>query len=206
MNKIIDLSGKRFGRLKVIEIHHRNPNRTYVYLCECDCGKNTTVFAANLRNGSTVSCGCYGKERVMKSNSTHGMTHSRIWRIWHVMRWRCKSNDRKYYNGIGISVCERWNKFENFFQDMGYPPTDNHSIDRINPTGNYEPSNCRWATKYEQANNRRDSLFFEFNGESKTAHQWSNIYGIKADTFLHRIKYGWSIPDALLRPVHQYRR
>lgn len=147
------LLGRVFGLLAVI-----TPNSIQgFYLCKCACGNSTLVRRSNLLSGRTRSCGCFRKGRPR----SHGMSYSVEWRTWHNMRQRCynqKNKSYQFYGGRGIVVCERWlESFENFFEDMGFRPGAKYSIDRINNDGNYEPSNCRWATAYEQNANKQNS-------------------------------------------------
>lgn len=169
--------GRRYGQLTVLEevepkitisptsgykITHRK------ILCECDCGTTGIYFLSNLRKGCTKSCGCerdkQSKKRLKgnKNSLVHGHTWnggyaSPTYRSWHNMRQRCKNPNTpkySYYGGRGITVCDRWNTFTNFLEDMGERP-EGTSIDRINPNGNYEPTNCRWSTWVEQNNNQQ---------------------------------------------------
>ena len=154
--KKIDLTGRRFGRLVVVGEAGRTKRGKITWECLCDCGKTTVIIGDNLRSGNTLSCGCYGREVVRYANTTHGMARTREYNIWEGMKNRCQNKthpDYPNYGGRGIKVCSRWMSFENFFFDMGV--SHGLSIDRINNDGNYEPSNCRWATASEQNLNRR---------------------------------------------------
>jgi hypothetical protein len=161
-SKIVDLTGKRFGRLVVLALH---PERSRLglarWVCRCDCGSERIVCGTSLRSGATKSCRCLLKEMLAKRVTKHGHTkhglRSRAYKCWEGMKNRCFSPRARaypWYGGRGITVCERWLIFENFYADMGDPPPG-LSLDRINNNGNYEPGNCRWATAAEQLANRR---------------------------------------------------
>ena len=155
----IDLTGQRFGKLEVLE-RVANRKSKARWLCQCDCGARKEIQAANLRNGNTRSCGCGMRTHGMTGMRTHGMTSTPEYGIWKGMKRRCLNPRDSYwenYGGRGISICERWlNSFENFYADMGKRPSPDLSIDRYpNNDGNYEPANCRWATKSQQNANRR---------------------------------------------------
>ncbi len=163
-----NLVGERFGRLVVHQFVRKDANWNTWWLCQCDCGGSKTVARYNLVTGNTSSCGCLqlaSIKRVGASTKRHGMWNTPEYKAWQMLRHRCynpKAAGYKNYGGRGIKVCERWQSFDAFIEDMGRRPAPDLSIDRINNDGNYEPSNCRWATKKEQVINRRPSS------------QWSN--------------------------------
>lgn len=159
--KVIDITEKVFGRLKVVCPHEKTSRNGRMWICICECGSETIARGKHLRAGRIKSCGCWKTEQIVTKNRSHGLSKSRPYRIWRNMINRChneKYHERKYYGGRGIVVCDRWRfSFENFIADMGLPE-EKMSIDRIDPDGNYEPGNCRWATSKEQTMNRRVSL------------------------------------------------
>ena len=147
--------GERFGKLIVIGLSKRRAsNKSILRECVCDCGKETEVQLSNLKSGATKSCGCLMKKG---NSSTHKDSNSPTYISWSSMRTRCKNPNASNYNrygGSGVSICPEWDSYIQFKQDMGERPVDT-SIDRINPYGNYEPSNCQWANVNQQRSNRR---------------------------------------------------
>lgn len=160
--KLVDLTGLVFGRLRVVSRAINGNCRQTRWNCVCECGGKALVVSQNLQRGITKSCGCIRKEKIAQQghrNATHGHAtrNTPTYRVWCGMRMRCNcrsSGNYENYGAIGIRVCKRWDKFENFLADMGERP-EGMSIDRINPYGDYEPSNCRWANQSTQSKNIR---------------------------------------------------
>jgi hypothetical protein len=188
--------GQRYGKLTVIRKQIKPTVTGVHFLCRCVCGTKKLVRTDHLAKGITISCGCHQK--------THALSSTRTYRIWMNMKYRCfnpNAPQYKNYGAIGITVADHWLNFQNFFDDIGHSPTDHHSIDRINVNGNYEPGNCRWATKKEQANNRRNNHIIEFKGQHKTLSQWADDLKLPYGILSHRINiYKWSIEKSLTTP------
>ncbi len=208
-SRIKDLKGLSFGRLTVVSLStNRATNRGAIWIYKCSCGNIVEVRADSLIDNNTRSCGCLQKEisaDIGRNTITHRASYTVEFNIWSCMLARCTNpNDPAYcnYGGRGIIVCSRWlYSFENFLTDMGYRPSSDHSIDRINNDGNYEPGNCRWATAKEQANNRRNNVFYNYNGVDYSLSDISTKYNIKPTTFHQRIAVGWTVAEAIEIPV-----
>lgn len=159
---MLDLKGRRFGRMLVLQRAANTLAGSTTWICRCDCGVEKHVVGRSLRRSRTKSCGCLRREMSTRQFTTHGQTlgkiHTPIYRAWRAMRNRC-TNPRNanwpHYGGRGIKVCKRWGDFENFLKDMGQRPSPSYSLDRINNDLGYNPGNCRWATRTEQSRNRR---------------------------------------------------
>jgi len=158
--KLIDLTGKTFGRLTVLSKEDNVGTSGSRWLCQCQCRNTIIAASGNLRSGATNSCGRYKKEfmaKKNKANKKHGLYKHPLYQCWLNLRNRCnnpKHQSYKNYGGRGIKVCKEWNSFKTFLEDMGERP-DRLSIDRINNDGNYEPLNCKWSTTKEQSRNKR---------------------------------------------------
>ncbi len=203
MGRILDLTGQRYGRLTVIRRGPGGYRKQVCWWCECDCGKACKLVPSeNLRLGKAKSCGCLAKP--------HGGHQTPEYQAWGKLRHRCNNpNARNYYlyGGRGIRVCDRWASFENFLADMGPRPSAEHSIDRLDVNGNYEPSNCAWRDRTQQARNKRNSLFITHNGETLHVREWAERTGIHTDTLRGRIlKLKWSTDRAFSTPQHTYQR
>lgn len=203
-NKQLEL-GNIFGRLTVLSLHHIkkytnpsgiNKNIEY-YLCKCECGGKIITSKDHLKRGSTKSCGCLSKEVHTK----HNIRHTRIYGIWCHIKDRCLNKKYPSYNnygGRGIKICDEWKEspvcFYNWAINNGY--RNNLSIERIDNNGNYEPNNCRWATKQEQNKNQRRTRFITYKGKKQCLTDWANEFGINKQTLRYRLNRGWKIEKA----------
>lgn len=196
--RVKDITGWRFHRLvaiRFIGIFNRHPKWQF----QCDCGNVIETFSESVRFSNTKSCGCYNRAKLV----THGASNTATFNSWTAMRKRCEcttASNFERYGGCGIKVCERWQKFENFLADMGERPSGT-SIDRIDSNGNYELSNCRWATPKEQARNCRTNHRLSFNGRTMTVTEWAECLGFKKNILFERLKRGWSVQKSLTTPV-----
>jgi hypothetical protein len=189
-----DLSGKKFGKLTVVKKQGRQGSFA-LWECLCDCGETSFVITTNLTRGKQVSCGCYNKKLQTELHTTHDLYNHPLYSVWSSIKTRCYNSKCKHYNrygGRGIKVCEQWLDFINFYNDMLIGYEKGLTIDRIDNNGNYEPSNCRWATTKEQQNNKRSSVFMEYNNEVKTLKQWADYYSIDYHSLWSRHKKGYT--------------
>ena len=201
--KAIDITGQKFGRLTVVERSGSKKGEGVLWRCACDCGGEVETTGKKLRSGNTKSCGCIVKDILAVRNKTsarHGLTNTPTFTAWVNLRQRCLNpNHSSYsdYGGRGIKVCDRWlESFENFLADMGEKPVG-MSIERNDVDGNYEPTNCRWATSKEQGNNKRSNRFVSHEGRTQTVAQWAAEIGISRQALRHRLDSGWSEKEAL---------
>lgn len=191
MSRIIDLSGEKFGRLKVIKRHgykiYKSGRKFVQWLCECDCGNKEVYCTSNALKSGLQSCGCFMKEvsaeKARKLSKTHGKSNTRLYRIWSGMKERCYREKHMWYEnygGRGIAICDEWlNDFQSFYDwamNNGYQ--DHLTIDRIDSDRNYESSNCRWVTEKEQQNNLRKTVYVELNNKKYTITELAEEYNL----------------------------
>lgn len=205
MGKFIDLTGQRFGKLVVIE-RAGTQNGHILWKCKCDCGNEIVTLMNSLRGGNTISCGCFRREKMREKLQTHKMYGCKLYVKWQSMIRRCENPNEKaykYYGGRGISVCKEWrNDFMTFYNwaiSNGYE--EHLTIDRIDVNGNYEPSNCRWATWQEQQNNKRSNRNYNVFGEVLNLAQISKKYNISWNLLAKRLKKGLDIETAITLPI-----
>lgn len=164
--------------------------------CRCECGKVFHAVLSQIKSETTTSCGCW----TLQLQTKHGMYKSRTYRIWSAMKTRCAINST--YVNRGIGVCKRWKDFTNFFSDMGECP-EGLTLDRKNNKKGYCKSNCRWATRHEQARNTSRTRKFWYKGEYLCIKDLANKYGINRETLRHRLTSGWEVEKAIMQPSRQ---
>lgn len=216
MSKHTEMIAQKFGRWTVLELTKVGTSGAY-FLCRCSCGVERSVSGYNLRHGFSRSCGCLAREeaslRVRENpilgacNKTHGMKRTPEYAAWRGMKARCynpNSDNYPYYGGRGITVCQQWrNNFEEFYRDLG-PRPEGYSLERKDVNGDYTTDNVVWADSSTQCNNRTVSRRITYGERTLTLAQWARETCISRSTISNRIKYGWSVADALTipRPVH----
>ena len=206
-------TGKKFGTLTVVGMLPRNiGDGNARWLCICDCGNRIVVTSGNFHRRNTCSAKCVnrGGEATHKHGAASNTASAELritYKSWSAMKARCLSptaKDYGRYGGRGITVCDRWrDSFEAFMADMGFRPSSQYTLDREDNYGNYEPSNCRWATPTEQSNNRRSNRTITFNGDTLTLAQWSRRVGLPEAAIAGRLDAGWPVERAM---THQLRK
>jgi hypothetical protein len=199
MAKLIDISGKTFERLTVVGLSHLDKNKSSYWLCKCVCGKDKVINKSSLIQGKSKSCGClnqtHGEGGFIQGSNLRNPTKE--YSLWISIKGRCFNPKMKFfhrYGGRGITMCDRWkNSYEDFLEDVGRAPSSKHSLDRINVDGNYEPSNCKWATQKEQMNNTCRNRFIEWNGKKQTVIQWCEELNLNENKIRSRIKRNWDV-------------
>lgn len=222
MGQFIDLSGKRVGKLTVLERVEDHIQKggfpKAMWRCVCDCGSECITYGQELRSGRKTDCGCGTHARLSKASREHATTHggskTRLYKVWRAMRERCEFPDSKNFKGYGfrgISVCEEWEDFDSFrtwaFAN-GYDETAKRgmtTLDRIDVNGNYGPGNCRFVDQATQCRNKRSNFNIEFDGRTQCISDWAAETGIRRLTLRGRLKAGWSVKDALTKPVKVWR-
>ena len=219
MGTSIDLNGKKFGRLAVVGYSKERKYNRPTWECLCSCGNVVSICGKALtrRKGATNSCGCLAREVASrlcserfykhghrsKNFNKDGFRGSSTYQVWADIKTRCqnkKHSSYKDYGGRGILVCIRWkSSFEAFLEDMGERPSSEHSIDRIDNNGSYDPKNCKWSTTAQQSINKRSSVNIVINGEIKNLSEWCRFYEISYGVVYTRLKRGWSIERAFSR-------
>lgn len=203
MTIAIDETGNKYGKLTVLSISDKKHKKgARQFNCICDCGNELVAEGQSLRNGNTLSCGC---QRSI-SRSRHRDIKSKEYTCWALMKSRCsykKGNNYQDYGGRGISVCDRWiASYENFLLDMGRAPSRSHSIDRIDVNGNYEPSNCRWATIEVQARNKRNTKYIPMLGNSYLISEFRILIGINKARYDY-LKYKLKLTNEQIFKLHK---
>lgn len=190
-----DLSGRKFGKLTVIEYAGESKHQKAQWECLCECGNTKIVIAGNLKNRKTKSCGCIHKEQLSRIRKKHGETGSRLYTTWRGMKDRCSNpnnRDFKNYGGRGIEVTKCWfddfEVFSKWAKETNY--NDNLTLERKDPNGNYEPDNCEWIPMSEQSKNRRSNHYITINGETNTIADWSRLSGVDRNTIRRRSERG----------------
>jgi hypothetical protein len=215
------MMGKKFGRLIVVARAPNARNRQAEWYCKCDCGtEDVRMNGSSLRSGHTISCGCVHSEVCAKMLTKHGHAAGELsgtYITWESIKGRClnpnnPSFDR--YGGRGIAICRNWkDSYPNFLESMGEKPSEKHSIDRINNSGNYScgkcdecvangwPLNTRWATQTQQARNKSNNRILTINGVRKCLAEWAAETGMRCGTISERLKRGWTDEAAVFTPA-----
>ena len=206
MAAIRNLLDETFGRWTVISFAGTNKHKDAVWNCVCSCGTEKVVSGYAITSGNSRSCGCLNREGTSKRSTTHGKSHTKINTIYLQMIARCyKPNNPGYkrYGGRGITVCSRWlESFENFYADMGEPPTGK-TLHRVENNGEYSPDNCVWATFKEQARNTRRNVILTIEGTTKTLIEWCEHYDVDYMTIYQRLRKlkNWTIQEIFESPA-----
>jgi hypothetical protein len=199
-----DLTDQTFGTLTVL-FYAYTKNSITCWYCVCACGRTNVIMSGNLLRGNTASCG-----KCHNWRWKHGLSHTSEYQSYENMISRCyisiSAHDKRYYQDQGITVCDRWrNSFESFLEDIGYKPTTQHTIERRDNFLGYFKENCYWATRREQAVNRRSNVLVTFQDITQTLSQWEQQLGMKHGLLTARRRMNWSWERALTTPIQPYR-
>lgn len=198
-----DITGQKFNRLTAVKYVGKDKHNLNKWLFQCECGNYKVCLDYSVRSGHTMSCGCYNKEILKSGNCRrqHGMCGTRIYNIWKGIHNRCntnKENDKNYKWYKNISYCPEWEEFLPFYEwaiANGY--RDDLSIDRIDPQGDYEPSNCRWVDATTQANNKSNTRLVTYSGRTLPISEWARLFHFCKSCFYERVKKGESEEQAI---------
>lgn len=197
-----NIVGKKFNYLTVLKLLDKT-DRGFWWLCRCDCGKEVRVLGSNIIRGHNKSCGCYKIKINSEIHRKHYMIDTRIYKTWSGMKNRClnpKNQAYKDYGERGITVCDKWLDFQGFYEDMKDNYSDNLTIDRIDNNKGYFKSNCRWATKLEQANNVRDNHIITVDNVTDTVANICRLHHVNYNRVIDRISHGWDASRAIKEP------
>ncbi len=193
---LIEMVGKRFGRLIVVRRDFTIRKRPDAFwMCKCDCGTVKAINGCRLRDGSTISCRCYIRAKLLEIRTTHGKRSNPMYSVWKAMIRRCSNSDDpsyKNYGGRGIQVCESWKNVETFFADMGTRP-EGMTLERVDVDAGYSPENCVWASRSQQGRNRRNNRIVNVFGVRKIMSDWAREMNISVGVLRYRIESGWTI-------------
>lgn len=201
------IEGEVYGRLTAVKNTGKvNKHGYFIWLFSCSCGNTIECTGSEVWRKKRQSCGCLRKENCKTANLQHGLKNTRIYAIWNQIKQRC--NNKKHiayyrYGGRGIKICKRWLKVVNFFEDMGLPPSKEHTLDRIDNEKGYCKKNCRWATRKQQSRNSRGNVNYTHNGITKCLGEWAEFFNIPYALLWDRInKSGWSFDRAVSETMH----
>jgi hypothetical protein len=198
-----DLIGMKFNRWTVISSEYTQKGNKREWKCRCECGSVRYVRELGLKSGGSKSCGCYKRDALRARQTKHGGAYTLEYASWYTMITRCTNPESisfPSYGGRGIKVCDRWKDFLVFQSDMGHRPSPQHSLDRVNNDGDYEPGNCRWATRLEQSNNQRSNRLITFRGKTLSVAEMCRTYGKDHLLVRSRLREGWSVDAAMTYP------
>lgn len=200
MGKFLEVQGCKSVYLTALRVSHKNKYGEYMWECLCKCGKKTYVKGSDIKWKRIKSCGCYRNEVTSKRTKKHGMSQSDIYNIWCHIKARCYRKScisYKNYGGRGIKMCNRWKRFDNFYDDMNKTYKKGLTIERVDVNKGYNINNCIWIPFEEQSKNTRRTVYLTCRGKKLSAIEWSKISGTKVSIILARKKRGWDIYDAI---------
>lgn len=192
MPKPINLEGQKFSKLTVSK--SRKTSKGKEWLCLCDCGQEKWVKTNLLTSGVTKSCGCLMNK--------HGLSKTKAWGSWRAMKERCENPNCKSYKNYGakgITYCERWQSFANFYEDMGERPSE-HTLERLDNSKGYSKANCVWIHKSKQGLNQTSNLVYTYQGKTMILAEWTRLLNLNYDLVYNRLRRGMSFEESITRP------